>query len=251
MKLTIGMACYRDFPGVYFTVQALRAYHNLDDTEILVVDNGGNGQIKVWIDAWMHGQVRYVEATEIVGTTWPRQRVFEEARGEYVICVDNHVLLLPGSLDRLWEGDDLIHGVMYYDCLTAPVTHMDDIWRAHMWGVWCEKPLPLGDEPIEIGMHGLGLFGCKKSAWLGFNKEFRGFGGEEGYIHTKFRQAGRKVILLPWMKWVHKFRGNDVPYPLEVKDRVRNYLLGFKELGLDIDPIVEHFGVRLVKEAMP
>jgi hypothetical protein len=30
---------------------------------------------------------------------------------------------------------------------------------------------------------------------------------------------------------------------------VRNYLIGFNELGLDITPILQHFGDRLVKEA--
>ena len=40
-SLTIGMACYNDFDGVYFSVQALRLYHAdaLDGCEILVVDN--------------------------------------------------------------------------------------------------------------------------------------------------------------------------------------------------------------------
>jgi hypothetical protein len=39
--LTIEMAAYNDFDGVYFTVQALRLYHDLDDVELLVVDNYG------------------------------------------------------------------------------------------------------------------------------------------------------------------------------------------------------------------
>ena len=38
-------------------------------------------------------------------------------------------------------------------------------------------------EPFEIPMQGLGMFSCRKEAWLGFNPLFNGFGGEEGYIH--------------------------------------------------------------------
>ena len=38
VALTIGMATYDDFDGVYFTLQALRLYQDLLDTELLVVD---------------------------------------------------------------------------------------------------------------------------------------------------------------------------------------------------------------------
>jgi hypothetical protein len=37
--LTIGLPTYDDFDGVYFTIQALRMYQDLDDVELLVVDN--------------------------------------------------------------------------------------------------------------------------------------------------------------------------------------------------------------------
>ena len=39
MKLTIGMAVYEDFDGAYFTIQALRMYHDLRQCELIVVDN--------------------------------------------------------------------------------------------------------------------------------------------------------------------------------------------------------------------
>ena len=46
--LTIGMATYDDYDGVYFTVQALRLYHRevARDVAILVLDNnpGGGGE---------------------------------------------------------------------------------------------------------------------------------------------------------------------------------------------------------------
>ena len=38
VALTIGMATYKDFDGVYFTLQALRFYQDMSDTEFLVVD---------------------------------------------------------------------------------------------------------------------------------------------------------------------------------------------------------------------
>ena len=41
IELTIGMATYNDFDGVYFTLQALRLYQDLEQTELLVIDNYG------------------------------------------------------------------------------------------------------------------------------------------------------------------------------------------------------------------
>ena len=43
VTLTIGVPTYDDFDGLFFTLQALRAYQDLDDTEVLVVDNSKEG----------------------------------------------------------------------------------------------------------------------------------------------------------------------------------------------------------------
>lgn len=245
MKLTIGMACYQDFDSVWFTVQALRMYHG-KDIEILLVDNYGDDRLFNWVKGWGSGQVRYERYTEIVGTSRPRHMVFELAKGEFVICMDSHVMLMPDALNSLPDDDNLYHGPMVYDNLMSYVTHMKPKWRSNMWGVWADA-VPEVSSQMEIPMHGLGLFGCRKDAWLGFNENFRGFGGEEGYIHEKYRQAGRKVILLPSLKWLHLFREGSVPYPLHLKDRIRNYLIGFDELGLDKTPIYRHFGREIVE----
>ena len=45
--LTIGMATYKDFDGVFFTIQALRMYQDLTDTELLVIDNFATGRREV------------------------------------------------------------------------------------------------------------------------------------------------------------------------------------------------------------
>ena len=97
-------------------------------------------------------------------------------------------------------------------------------------------------EPFDIPMQGLGLFSCRKAAWPGFHPGFRGFGGEEGYIHEKFRKLGRRCLCLPWLRWVHRFgRPAGAPYPLRLRDRITNYLIGHREVGLDEAPVLEHF----------
>ena len=119
-------------------------------------------------------------------------------------------------------------------------------WSGHEVTLMQAGLSPLGfsdnDPPFEIPGQGLGLFTCRKDAWPGFNPHFRGFGGEELYIHEKFRRRGDKAICLPWLRWWHRFgRPTGVPYQASAFDKCRNYVLGHVELGLPLDPIHEHF----------
>lgn len=119
-------------------------------------------------------------------------------------------------------------------------------WEGHDQALQEDGYLVLGtcntDQPFEIPGCGLGAFACRKDAWPGFNEHARGFGGEELYIHEKFRQLGRKSVCLPFLKWVHRFgRASGVPYPLDLWSKVRNYVLEWDELGRPFDDIHEHF----------
>jgi len=257
VALTIGMATYNDFDGVYFTLQALRLYQDLEDTELLVVDNYGCDATRTIVKHWVNG--RYIRATELVGTAAPRDRVFREARGKAVLCCDSHILFVPGAIAKLKayyrkhpETIDLLQGPLLHDDLRNISTHFEPVWSEQMWGVWGNDPRgsKLKEEPFDIPMQGLGVFSCRKAAWPGFNPAFRGFGGEEGYIHEKFRQRGGRTLCLPWLRWVHRFaRPKGIPYPLSVEDKFRNYLIGHAELGLDLEPIREHFAKHLRPES--
>ena len=125
MKLTIGMAVYNDYSGVYFTVESLRMYHDLTDCEIIIVDNYGDKVLEDWINYWQKGVARYVRC-DITGTTQSRQMVFDEAKGEYVMCIDSHVLLMPGAIDTIPDTNNLMHGPMLYDDLKTCSTHMNN-----------------------------------------------------------------------------------------------------------------------------
>lgn len=113
-----------------------------------------------------------------------------------------------------------------------------------MYGYWGtdERGKDPDAQPFDIPMQGLGLFSCRRAAWPGFNSRFRGFGGEEGYIHEKFRQNGGRTLCLPFLRWMHRFgRPMGVPYPNRWEDRVRNYMIGFRELGLQTAELEQHF----------
>ena len=250
------MASYGNPEQVWWTVQGLRMYQDVDDCEILVLDNQGNSDTK---DAAKGCKVRYEVMNEVNGTGPARNAIFDYAKGDFVLVIDSHVLLWKDAIKNLktwlsenWEdARNLIHGPLVLSGLQIAYTHYENKWRAEMWGIWGKevKVSELGSYPIEIGMMGCGLFGCRKDSWLGFTKGAKGFDGVEGVLHEKYRLAGRKVLSLPFLKWVHKFhkKGGKIPYPLLLEDKIRNFLLGFKDIGMDPSPVYEHFGYDRVE----
>jgi glycosyltransferase involved in cell wall biosynthesis len=255
VALTIGMPTSNDFDGVYVTLQALRLYQDLKDTELLVVDTYGCEHTKAFVEGI---KARYVLATEAVGTAAAKNRVFAEARGEAVLCCDSHILFAPDAIKRLRKyyrkhpkSIDLLQGPLLHDDLQSISTHFDPVWRDQMWGIWATdaRGIEKKDKPFEIPMQGLDVFSCRRAVWPGFHPAFRGFWGEEGYIHEKIRQRGGRCLCLPWLGWAHRFsRPSDVPYPLSVEDQLWNYLIGHMELGLNIAPVLEHFADHLSPE---
>jgi hypothetical protein len=253
--LTIGMATYDDYDGVYFTLQALRMYHAdaLDDVEIVVVDNNPTGRCAEALKALegASADFRYVPAFEHTGTLAAKQRVADEARGEFVLVMDCHVLLWPGALAKLRRhmaedpaSLDLLQGPMVHDNLRGLASHMRPEWRGGMFGIWDADPQAddLDGAPFDIPMQGLGLYAFRRAAWPGYSPAFRGFGVEEWYLHEKFRRNGGRTLCLPFLRWLHRFgRPMGVPYPLNFEDRIRNYLIAFGELGQSTLPVEEHF----------
>ncbi len=259
--LTIGMAVYEDYDGVAFTLQSLRLSNDLSNVELIVIDNSpdtahGKESEKI---AKSCGAI-YIPMPENTGTTQPRNRIFQEARGNAVMCMDSHVMLRPNTVNRLidWykanpDNCDIISGPLLHDNLLDLSTQFDPVWSGGMWGRWGTDPRANDENapPFEIWGQGLGLFTTRRAAWLGFNEDFRAFGGEEGYIHEKYRQAGHKAICIPWLRWWHRFgRPGGVKYPISNWNKVRNYVLGYKELGLALEPIHEHFvATSLISES--
>jgi hypothetical protein len=253
--LTVAMATFDDFDGVYFSVQALRMYHPevLDRISILVVDNDPTGNA-AWPLKGLAGrlpEMRYVPCADVRGTA-VRDLLFRYATSEWVMCIDSHVLFEPGVLARLVDylethpdSDDLLQGPIAWDELNGAVaTHFDPVWREGMYGVWerDERGTDRDAVPFDIPMQGLGCFVARRESWLGFNPRFRGFGGEEGYLHEKYRQHGRRTLCLPFLRWVHRFeRPRGIRYANRWDDRIRNYLIGWSELGIDDTDIVQHF----------
>lgn len=252
--LTIGMSTYDDYDGVYFSLMAIRTYHSevLEHIEFLILDNNPDSPSGKAVKAFAKSipQARYLPFRDF-NSTASRDLLFREARTEWVLCMDSHVLFLPSVLSRLLsyfstkiEARDLFQGPLVYDNLHDFSTHFDPEWNAGMYGRWGsdERAADPDAAPFVIAMQGLGVFACRKKAWPGFNARFRGFGGEEGYIHEKFRRGGGEVICLPFLRWVHRFnRPLGTQYPNLWEDRVRNYFIGHQELALPTADLERHF----------
>lgn len=182
--LTIGMSAYDDFPGVYMTIQALKLYQDVRHCELVVVDNHPNnadGTDSKAIRNLVEGmstknflQARYFPLENPVGTTIPRQMIFDMAEGQYVMVMDSHVMLIPGALAALKEhytlnpdSKDIISGPLFNDMLGMVGTHFNYIWRAEMWGRWgqayrcpiCDRMFSCNDEPTDGKVHYLDLMG--------------------------------------------------------------------------------------------
>jgi len=253
-RLTVGMATYDDFDGVFFTVEAIQLFHPevLGGLEIVLVDNHPEGPAADALArlAEKVPGMRYVPFRAWRGTA-SRDLVFREASGDVVVCLDSHVMLRTGGLAALRDHveshpDDFAQGPLLYEDGRVHATHFEEVWEDGMYGRWAIDPRIDDDVPFDIPMSGLGVFACRRDRWPGFHPHFRGFGGEEGYLHEKFRRGGGRTVCVPAAGWVHRFaRPTGLPYATTWDDRIRNYLIGWRELGLDEQPVLDHFREHL------
>lgn len=253
MSITIGMAHYEDAHRASMTLQALRLYQQLtEDDQLLLIDTYPEGPgglaIRKFCDST--GKVDYIGVQPNPGSARAKNLVFEKAKGDIVVCMDCHVLPQPGVIDRIKryfhknpKSRDLLTAPLLYNDLWTLSTHMDPVWRGENWGTWASNDLARNDNapPFEIWGTGCFMMACRKEAWPKFNEHFWGFGSEEGYIHEKVRQQGGKVLCCPWMKTWHSFMPGSAKYALVRWHKLRNYVIGFQELGLPLDSIYAHY----------
>lgn len=203
--ITVGMATFDDFDGVYFTIQSLRSQFihdrkTLDAIRFVVVDSSPGSKMGARTKRWV-GKIpgaRYVAYDGVPGTSRPRDWVFEHATTDVVICVDSHVILTPGSVEAVnayfahgRNHNHLVSGVLVFDGFGTIATHFNSNWGAGMFGQWDKaytedgrnprfldgQEPPIGfrphgveasDEPFEIPAMGLGMFACRRDFWPKF-----------------------------------------------------------------------------------
>jgi hypothetical protein len=173
--LTVGIATYDDFDGLYFTIQAIRMFHPevADEIDFLVIDNHPDGpqgdrirNLRRWIP-----NLRYVPCPRPQSTA-VRDLLFRETTSEFVLCVDSHVLLVAGALAELVaylrahrDTTDLLQGPLLYDDLKSIATHCVPGWFGGMYGgAWAgDARAIMPGAPFEISLHGLGVLACRQA----------------------------------------------------------------------------------------
>ena len=166
-----------------------------------------------------------------------------------MLCCDCHVLFAPGVIARLKQFyrehpacQDLLQGPLLYDDGKRIATHMDPVWRNQMWGRWGSDPRgqdPRG-EPFEIPMQGLGVFSCLQTVpGSAFIPHFGALGEKKATFMKSSGRLADAVSVCPGCVGCIALAGlAGVMYPLMVEEKLRNYVLGHAELGLDLVPVL-------------
>ncbi len=262
-ELTVGIATYDDFDGAWFTIASLRLHHRalMHRLEILLLDDHPEGPAARSLKALdrIVPNLRYLPVGGVRSTA-VHDLLFRHAQSDVVLVLDSHVMLAPGALAAVLDYfavrpgcRDLVQGpLLAEDACTVAGCRFEPVWEAGRYGRWAGDPR--ADDPsgpaFDIEMQGLGLFACRRDAWPGLNPRFRGFGGEEGYLHEKVRRGGGRTVCLPALRWVHRVhRPDGVPASPTWDDRIRNHLIGRRELGWDDTPVRAHFRDLLGEQA--
>lgn len=269
MKLSVCMATYDDYDGVFFTVQSLRMQNMALPLaeqwlhEVVVIDNhpeSPHGEALRKFASEIPHLLRVVPVTDRVGS-FVKYDALAHATGDVVLGLDCHVLLFEGfllSLRRWWrenEGrSDLLTGPVVYHNLRSSSTHMEPSWRGHDFGTWATDTT--SGVVFEIPMQGMGCWSVWRSAWPGVQRElFRGFGAEEWYCAERTRQAGGRVFCHRDLRWMHRFGWPRRAFPLTLDDKVLNYYRGWRSLygGLDhprMQVMTDHWRTQMPEERL-
>lgn len=254
-KLSIGMATFRDWPGLWSTVESVLLHHAdcLPDVEFVIIDNDPRGnpdsndesdhssKDRRLVDGLNQQGLRakYLHYVEVQGTAAAKSKIFDVATGNTVLVVDSHVMLPTGAIRRLIEWAEARPDSR--DLWQGPCIGLNQIigtdfaprWGSLMFGQWNYDARVNQSEAFEVLMQGCGLFACRRDAWPGFHPLLRGFGPEEFHIHQRFRRQGGRCWCLPWLRWCHRFGNPDGTRPpgLHPEERLRGHLITWLDTG--------------------
>ena len=128
------MACYDDFNGVYFTVQALRLYHAevMDQVEILVVDNHSTDDTSGVVRrlAQKEPRIRLIVHDTNRLYSGSCQTALRESRGRYVAIMDS-----DGQFD-IRDLEPFFPLIGEYDAVLGYRIKRQDTWmrKLNAWG---------------------------------------------------------------------------------------------------------------------
>ena len=109
--LSIGVTHYDDFNGAWQTLTGILANHSsvLPSCEFVIVDNNPGSRdskalrsfVTRMMREWPSQSARYVPYDKAVGIGPVRNKLFSEAAGEFVLCLDSHIVFPSGKMVHL------------------------------------------------------------------------------------------------------------------------------------------------------
>jgi len=257
-KLTIGMANWDDPEGAWWTLCAIRQYHvpaGSTDVELLVIDDMPDKQSELE-NACRLANTRYEHFSKNKGPAHAKDSVWELAKGDYVLLLDSHVLLAACSVQYILDaidsdliGKDLWTGPLLNESGATIATELLPEWRGDFFGIWFTDPELPKIKIKEIEGHGSAYTLMKREHYPYFSKNFRGFSGEELYLHQKVRNNGGKCYSHQELGWTHRFlRSRPITYTLTLNDKLRNYLVASYEMSWSIKQVCDYFKRKLLAD---
>ena len=209
--------------------------------EIIVVDDSDEPQ-----DYINHMRGCRHLAFHAVKTFWRQKERFksaatarnfgaERARGKYLLFLDAHCLILPGSIK---SSIDLVEDGW------AEVIHFPQSWSAvlpdrcghyiltlekNFWGVQAHCFEGPSYYIASYTMGGVLVPKTVFEAMKGFNPYFLGYGGEEVYFDLKAWMMGYRVMTNTNAHYVHVFGPHQ--YGGTNEEQIRNFMLGARVVG--------------------
>ena len=254
---------FNDWEGAWATVENILGYAKaggfLDQIEIVVGDQTPDTPHGRKLAEYLTHvpNARYVKLPPH-GSARAKDDTIKASQAEWVCLLDCHATWEPGSLEATMAylkrhrfAQDLFGGVMLTGTLAKDIysSHLDRTWQGDTLGKWQhdDRAAKRTAKPFEIENLAGWFLLCRKEAWLKakpYHPAFRGFGGEEGVMSLAFQTIGRRCLVLPCARAVHRFgRAEGPSFSNDLHDRVRNYAIAFKQFGRDdeLDRMRDYF----------
>ncbi|MFE9577350.1 glycosyltransferase family 25 protein [Nocardia sp. NPDC006044] len=175
--------------------------------------------------------------------------IFTCAQADWVICLRPGTRLEDGALSDLANFAaahphcrDLLQGPMAGNAGGQDLTHLKPVWHRGRFGVpgdgLCSTLSPGGT--VEIGLHRLDVFACRKACWPGIHPRLAMSEGPAGYLHKKFRAQQGRALCVPFLRWSTTI--DDRPQdPAWEPTQFFEYLLCWEDTGEAVEPILDHY----------
>jgi len=249
-EVSIIIPSRNEFKNLIWTLQGLQLELQDVDYEIIVVLNQCEEKeqerlLKYWPVST--GRLKVLAYDEKPSCWQARNFGASQARGDYLLFCDSHVLLTPGSLRGALKYHREFKGILHFGInywLDHPErTLFQYKWQPQkFWGAWTRiKPEPPDYRILMSGLAGTMIDRSIFQELGGFHPALGIYGGGEPYLDLKTQMHGYQVRCHPDYQLYHlaERRG----YCWNNDDLWRNFMIASYALGGNeyLKPVYDHY----------